>query len=518
MDEADRVVDEAFQWVRNQSKGRNTRKTTNGQAEVGPPALLLDEIRAFLGRFIIYPSAHAHDAHVLWIAHTHMMDAWESTPRLAFLSPEPASGKTRALEVSELLVPNPVEAVNVSPAYLFRKVGDDGAKPTILFDEIDTVFGPKAKENEEIRGLLNAGHRRGAVTGRCVARGNAVTCEDIPAFCAVALAGLGWLPDTLMSRSVILRMRRRKPGERIEPFRRRNSLPLGQALRNRLAQWAATAVQDLAEARPDMPPGVEDRAADCWESLVAIADAAGGDWPKRAREAAVALVAAAADEEPSLGIRLLSDLREVFGGAEQMTTVAILDALHGLKEAPWSDLKGKPLNDRGLATRLRQYGVKSKSLNTGGEHRPKGYTRFDLYDAWERYLLPSADRSATSATGATEPDFQGSAVAAVAADGANVADDEDAESADETSTVAAVAAVAAVAGNGGGVPSDIAAVFEELAAQAAPVPQRGCGYCGRLGTPEKPLRLASDGVRMAYLHRACEVRWAEGLTLGSSVH
>src|SRR5215510_5429017 len=163
----------------------------------------LDQVYKFLGRFVAYPSEHAHVAHTLWIAHTHLMDAWESTPRLAFLSPEPASGKTRALEISELLVPNAVEAINVTPAYLFRKVGgEEKGLPTILYDEIDTIFGPKAKENEEIRGLLNAGHRRGAITGRCVVRGKRIETEEIPAYCAVALAGIGWLPDTILSRSI----------------------------------------------------------------------------------------------------------------------------------------------------------------------------------------------------------------------------------------------------------------------------------------------------------------------------
>ena len=109
-------------------------------------AAMLARIEAFLIRFVAYPSAHAVVAHVLWIVHTHAMAAWESTPRIAFLSPEPASGKTRALEVSELLVPRPIEAVNTSPAYLFRKVSDPDGLPTILFDEIDTVFGPKAKK------------------------------------------------------------------------------------------------------------------------------------------------------------------------------------------------------------------------------------------------------------------------------------------------------------------------------------------------------------------------------------
>ena len=234
----------------------------------------------FLGRFVAYPSDHAHIAHTLWIAHAHAMEAWDSTPRIAFLSPEPGSGKTRALEVSEILVPNPVEAVNVTPAYLFRKVGAEEGAPTILYDEIDTVFGPKAKDNEEIRGLLNAGHRRGAVAGRCVVRGKTVETEEIPAYCAVALAGLGWLPETLMSRSIVIRMRRRAPTETIEPYRRRDEIDEGHELRDRLAGWAAAKGKILYAARPAMPAGIEDRNADVWEALFAIADAAGGDWPK----------------------------------------------------------------------------------------------------------------------------------------------------------------------------------------------------------------------------------------------
>src|SRR5215216_1986690 len=76
-------------------------------------AKTLDEVHAFLGRFVAYPSKEAHVAHTLWIAHAHMMDAWESTPRIAFLSPEPGSGKTRALEITQMLVSNSVEAINV---------------------------------------------------------------------------------------------------------------------------------------------------------------------------------------------------------------------------------------------------------------------------------------------------------------------------------------------------------------------------------------------------------------------
>jgi hypothetical protein len=362
---------------------------------------LLADLHAFLGKFVAYPSDNEHVAHVLWIMHTHLMDAWESTPRIAFLSPEPGSGKTRALEVSELLVPNPVEAVNVTPAYLFRKVGSKQGLPTVLYDEIDTVFGPKAKDNEEIRGLLNAGHRRGAVAGRCVVKGKIVETEEISAYCAVALAGLGGLPDTLLSRAVVVRMRRRSPDETVEPYRRRVHEPDGRALRDRLSRWARLILKRVTGVWPHMPDNIKDRDADVWEPLLAVADAAGGDWPRRARVAAVALVAAARESTPSLGIRLLHDIRGVFGHANSMQTEAILGALHGIVESPWADIKGKPLNDRGLASRLRPYGIKPKVLRIEGA-TPRGYAREDFHDAWLRYLGPPHYRSATSATNETD--------------------------------------------------------------------------------------------------------------------
>ena len=359
----------------------------------------LRKVEAFLTRFVSYPSEHALTAHVLWIAHAHLMDVWDSTPRLAFLSAEPSSGKTRALEITELLVPRPMLSVNVSPAYLFRKVGSEEGAPTILYDEIDTVFGPKAKENEEIRGLLNAGHRRGAVAGRCVVRGKTVETEEIPAYSAVALAGIGWLPDTILSRSVIVRMRRRKAGERVEQYRRRLHAADGEIVRQRIEVWANYIRDDIEW--PELPHEVQDRDADIWEPLIAIADAAGADWPARARNAAVALVAASKEAEPSLGILLLTHLKAVFGEAEKLSTDIILKGLHELHEAPWRDLKGKALDDRGLARRLREYGIKPRTIRMS-EATPRGYERKDFVDVWERYLPPSVPAgSATSKTSAT---------------------------------------------------------------------------------------------------------------------
>ena len=371
-------------------------------------AQLLIEVELFLARFVAYPSEHCRVAHTLWIAHTHLMEAWDSTPRIGFLSPEPGSGKTRALEITETLVPNPVEAVNVTPAYLFRKVGDENGPPTILYDEIDTVFGPKAKDNEELRGLLNAGHRRGAVAGRCTVRGKEIVTEEIPAYCAVALAGLGGLPDTILTRSVVIRMRRRAPGEKVDAYRRRIHSAEGHSLRDRLESWALQVVDALTDAWPDMPDGIEDRDADVWEPLLAIADVVGGDWPDRARVSAVTLVTESKETTPSLGVRLLSDLREIFKG-EAMFTRQILDALNDLDDAPWGSLRGQPLDARGLSNRLKQYRINRRTVRIGHDVG-KGYARVDLVDAWDRYLPPLPQNSVTSVTTVTDGAASGGGV------------------------------------------------------------------------------------------------------------
>ncbi len=140
---------------------------------------------------------------------------------------------------------------------------------------------------------------------------------------------------------------------------------------------------------PEMPPGVEDRDADVWESLLAVADAAGDQWPARSRAAAVALVQEAKESTPSINIRLLEDLRTVFGDADQLHADEIVKALYELEEAPWAELVGgKALNTRGLSKRLGGYGIKSKPVRLGSKVA-RGYTRADLADAWARYLPPS---------------------------------------------------------------------------------------------------------------------------------
>jgi hypothetical protein len=349
---------------------------------VTPGADLLDDLADYYSRYVIYPSDAARNAHALWTAHTYRMDLWDSTPRIAFLSPEPGSGKTRCLEVMELVVPRPVHAVDCSSSYLFRKVAEEGELPTILFDEIDTVFGPKAKDNEDVRGMLNSGHRKGAKAGRSVIRGKGVETLELDSYCAVALAGLNDLPDTLASRSITIRMRRRAPGEAVSPFRRRDAERQASKLRERLAEWTA----DLAiQSWPEMPEAITDRNADIWEALFVVADAAGGHWPESVRVTAVTLVTDSQRDRGTLGVKLLTDLRAIFGEREHMLTVEILEALNGLEESPWGELKGGPLNARGLANRLNRYGVDRRTVRIGPVVG-KGYSRADLLDPWARYV------------------------------------------------------------------------------------------------------------------------------------
>jgi hypothetical protein len=111
------------------------------------------------------------------------------------------------------------------------------------------------------------------------------------------------------------------------------------------------------------------------------------------------------EEDASAGVRLLGDLREVFGNEDALYTTTILDCLHKLEDAPWADWYGRPLSTRELAKLLRPYQVRSKSVREHGTGASlKGYTRADLHDAWQRYVVPTPH--ATHATQKEKPAAQ----------------------------------------------------------------------------------------------------------------
>src|SRR5262249_46063717 len=158
-----------------------------------------------------------------------------------------------------------------------------------------------------------------------------------------AIAGIGNLPDTIMDRAVVIRMRRRAPDEPVREYRERVTRPEGDTLRDRLQAWAASVAERVGDPWPQMPPTVYDRAADVWDPLVMIAELAAGNWPQLAWDACTAFAEGARDDTETVGTRLLADLRQVFGGADVMSTEMILGALCSLDESPWSDWYGKPL-------------------------------------------------------------------------------------------------------------------------------------------------------------------------------
>jgi len=359
-------------------------------------ATVLDEVRAQLERFVAFPSDEAAVTATLWAAHTHLINRFDSSPRLAVLSPEPGSGKTRALEVLGRLVANPIETVNVSAAYLARRTADGDV--TIFYDEVDALFGTRARDAaaEELRGILNSGHRRGAMYSRASVRGKEVVLEEFPTFAPVAMAGLGELPDTIMTRSTVIKMRRRSPSEKVEPYRERVNGAELEHTRDRLAAWSRTARKRIGDPWPTMPDGIADRDADVWEPLLAVASAAGGHWPETAQAAAVAMVTDARDRPATLGVRLLADTRRIIDGRKRIGKDELLHKLIALDDAPWGDLGGRgPIDGRYLTKMFGPYNIPLAHTirfdpSAGGTAR--GWDARDFADAWSRYL-PESPRS-----------------------------------------------------------------------------------------------------------------------------
>ncbi|MBT2871386.1 DUF3631 domain-containing protein [Streptomyces sp. McG7] len=355
----------------------------------GDGAAVLDELRAVIGRYAVLPSDEALTAVTLWVAASHIQSALQHAPRLAVVGPTKGCGKSRVLDVLHETVHKPMMTVNTSPAVVFRVIGED--PPTLLVDEADTIFGPKAGDKEDLRGLLNAGHQRNRPAWRISGPEHKATA--FPTFAMAALAGIGDLPDTIMDRAVVLRMQKRKPGERIAPFRSRYSVPELNALRDRLTAWLAPLRSTAEDLVPQMP--VEDRAADTWEPLVIVADLAGGHWPSRARAACLAMTRneVVQDEQTTLKTRLLRDIRRVFeqqGDQEALRSHDLLAALIQDAEAPWAEYGTKGLNAYHLANLLRDFGISPANHRFENGRQAKAYARNQFLDAWARYCSDPA--------------------------------------------------------------------------------------------------------------------------------
>ena len=343
---------------------------------------LLTELRGVFIRYLVLP-AHAADMLSLWVIHTYAIGAVFLSPVLGILSPEKRCGKTTLLELLAALSRRAVLASNITPAALFRTV--ESATPTLLIDEADAFFA----RNDELRGIVDAGHTRtGARVIRNIPMGDRFEPRFFSTFCAKAIAAIGRLPGTVEDRAILIRMKRRARGERVERLRRDRIDCELEPLRRRATRWVADHLDAIKSAEPVDPDGLNDRALDNWRPLLAIGDLAGGEWAERARKAAMDL-SGADDEDSGLRIELLADIWRTFVGekATNLATETLLRALNSMVERPWSEIsRGKPLNARVLARLLKPFEIASKTVRLNAADTPKGYARTDFEDAVARYL------------------------------------------------------------------------------------------------------------------------------------
>jgi hypothetical protein len=379
--------------------GRQGRAISLPEPESWPTpvdgAALLDGIAEAINRYVIMPE-YARHAVALWVVHTFLLDCFGITPRLAVRSPMKRCGKTTLLDVISRLVLRPLPTGSVTPAALFRVV--EGYRPTLLVDEADTFLS----EADELRGVLNSGHRRGGQVVRTV--GDDHEPRAFSTFAPVTIAIIGSLPDTLADRSVSVDLKRRMPSEKVESFRFDRVAHL-DVLARQTARWAQDHAGTLAAADPKMP-GLHNREADNWAPLLAIADAAGGAWPERARAAAAAGHVAGGDEASLIEL-LLGDIRDTFAKreankvepADRIPSADLVEALVGIEGRPWAELgkSRKPLTQNGLARRLRPLGIAPQKVGPGKD-RINGYVCAHFEEAFGRYLGSEGDSQPDSRT------------------------------------------------------------------------------------------------------------------------
>jgi hypothetical protein len=297
--------------------------------------------------------------------------------------------KTTTLDVLECLVSRPLPTANATASAIFRIV--EQARPTLLIDEADTFL----KENDELRGILNTGHRRGGQVLRTV--GDDHEPRQFSTWAPAAIAMIGRLPDTLNDRSVVINLRRRKPTEKVKSFRRDRADGL-HMLARKMARWALDHRAHFADSDPDVGD-LMNRMADNWRPLIVIADLAGGHWPKRVRE--IAAAADRASTEQSVTILLLQDIRWILDGRPELengTAASTLDRissadlvtqLTAIEGRPWAEWKaGKPITQNGVARILGKYAIIPQTIRPHVGQTAKGYYRSAFEDVFSYYLAP----------------------------------------------------------------------------------------------------------------------------------
>jgi hypothetical protein len=358
-------------------------------------SLLRDIIRRILRHIVC-----SHDD-ALTIA-SWVMLAWvheevcTHSPILNINSAESESGKSMTLGVISFLAPRCIASVDISEAALYRSI--ELWQPSFVIDEFDSVLA--SEEKAALRSVINSGHTRGQGVVRCVEPD--FTPRLFKTFCPKCIGMIGRkLPQATLSRCIFIMLRRRKKGEPIEGFAHEDDAELAQ-LRSRLARWAADSEEGLcaAKTKTAMPEAFDNRRADNWRVMFAIADLAGEDWGDKARLAASKLEGAS--DITSIGVRLLADIKRIFDeeGCEVILSARLVEGLKEDPEQPWAEWgRGKGLTQNSLAVLLGGgggrgrgtrggFGIHSDTVHPSRDVQGKGYKRSQFEDARARYLPP----------------------------------------------------------------------------------------------------------------------------------
>ena len=369
----------------------------------------LDRIDHFIRRFLILPNESDYTIVSLWIAHTYFTHKIKTTPRLAIISPEYGCGKSRVLEVLESLTFKGEKLDHHTRSYLMRTVDlireEFSRSPTLLIDEIDSVFRKNSEEGEATRAFANTGYRATGFYG--ITEGDSKkTPTKFKTFAPMALAGKGEvLPESVMTRAVIIRLQRRMGNEYIEDFLTDLVAFEAEELREELLGWSDYCAQEISTLNPDLP--VRDRDREVWLPLFIVAHLADEAWIKRAEIALTNIQEAKSDNTLPRERQLLSDIWKIFQGQERekIKSAAIILGLIEMHDSEWDTYNfGKPINERALAKKLRTYGIKPAQIRFENGVGAKGYYRAEVESAVKRYLEPSMPAiSETTETPETEP-------------------------------------------------------------------------------------------------------------------
>lgn len=332
---------------------------------------LLDEVSSYIGQYV----ATSDENRLIlsaWVIHSWSFDfdVPKSTPYLNVVSSERSCGKTTTLDVLETIVRNPFKAVSMTPATLFRSI-EQFNRPTMMIDEVDTIWSRGKVANKELSGVVNAGYREGA----SVPRVSGGEVKKFNVFSPKVLSGItdasAVLPDTVASRCIPIVLRRKAPGAEVAPFFASEASEAVEPILDRVETWLGDHADALREYGIRPIAGLDDRQSEIVSPLVAIAIEFGKGY-----EMIAAVKKAYADfarlKDATL-TKLLTDIAELFAIEGPRVHTDDVIAYVGLKD-------GKE-----LATALEPFGIASMPVRKAnlvyrGFKLEQFEETFELYD------------------------------------------------------------------------------------------------------------------------------------------